>query len=299
MAAFLLPPSIRLNGRTVMIKGADAKPSRYSKAIIMSLIRAGFAVHCFTCLALFAIGLLVGPLSAQRREPDPHDVQAGSTRYNSICASCHGQDGDQVAGVDLGHGVFRRATTDQELVNIIRNGIPGTGMPANRMSESAASAVATYLHAMAQDASRNTSKGDAVRGKELYARSGCPECHRIGNNGGRLGPDLTDIGGLRRSVELERSILEPSADIAPPNRLVKIVTRAGSQVEGKLLNQDAFVVLLMDRNEKLRSFDRATLASVSIETKQSIMPSYKGKYTDRELADVVSYLSQLKGVALK
>jgi mono/diheme cytochrome c family protein len=175
----------------------------------MSLVWTGFPLLCFTCRALLFIGLLVGPLSAQRREPDPHDVQAGSTRYNNICASCHGQDGDQVAGVDLGHGVFRRATTDEELVAIIRNGIPGTGMPANRMSESAAGAVVTYLRAMAQDASRNTSKGDPVRGKEIYARSGCSECHRIGVDGARIGPDLTDIGSLRRSVELERSILDP------------------------------------------------------------------------------------------
>jgi len=240
------------------------------------------------------------PLSAQRRDPDPHDVEAGSVRYLSICASCHGQDGDQVSGVDLAHGTFRRATTDQGLIDIIRNGIPGTGMPANKMSESAAGAVVSYLHAMAADNTRNTSsKGDPVHGKALFEMRGCDGCHRIGQKGSRVGPDLTEIGKYRRSVELEREILNPGAQIAPQNRFVKVVTLDGSTVTGRLLNQDTFTVLLMDPTETLRSFDRVDLRQVTIEDTSSSMPSFRGKLNEQELADLVAYLNQQKGIALK
>ncbi|MBV9507499.1 MAG: c-type cytochrome [Acidobacteriia bacterium] len=271
---------------------------------VSAVSRPGVSAHRntfrnFGVCSLLAITVILPRLDAQRREPDPHDVEAGASRYNNICASCHGQDGDQVPGVDLGHNTFRRANSDQDLINIIRNGISGTGMPANKMSEDAAGAIVTYLHAMAKDASSNTSKGNAAHGEELYARSGCSACHRIGGKGARFGPDLSDIGRYRRSVQLARSIFDPSADIAPENRLVTVVMRDGSQIEGRLLNQDTFTVLLMDRNENLRSFDRSTLSAVTIEDKKSIMPSYKGKLTDQEVADIVTYLAQQKGTKLK
>ena len=32
-----------------------------------------------------------------------------------------------VAGIDLGHGKFRRASTDDDIINTILNGVPGTG----------------------------------------------------------------------------------------------------------------------------------------------------------------------------
>jgi putative heme-binding domain-containing protein len=249
---------------------------------------------------LFTLAAVALPLAAQRREPDPHDVEAGSQRYLSICASCHGQDGDQVSGVDLGHNSFRRATTDQELIDIIRNGIPGTGMPANKMSESAAGAVVSYLHAMAADSTRGTSSnGDPNRGKSLFEKDGCAGCHRVGESGSRAGPDLSDIGKFRRSVDIERAILDPNAEIAPQNRSVKVVTRNGTVVTGRLLNQDTFTVLLIDESEKLRTFDRAQLSQVEINDHSSSMPSYRGRLTEQELADLISYLLRQKGPSLK
>jgi len=253
----------------------------------------------FLLIVALSIGLSI-PLAAQRRDPDPHDVEAGSIRYLNICASCHGQDGDQVNGVDLGHGTFRRATTDQELIDIIRNGIPGTGMPANRMSESVAGAVVSYLHAMAADNTRNTAaKGDPEHGKALFETNGCNGCHRIGQTGSRVGPDLTDIGRYRRSVELERAILDPAAEIEPQNRFVRIVTSDGSSVSGRLLNQDTFTILLMDASETLRSFDRTQLKKVIIENASSSMPSFRGRLAEQEVLDLIAYLAQQKGSPLR
>ena len=267
----------------------------------MNVRRRAFSLSTPSGLLFLMLTLSVSaPLSAQRRDPDPHDVDAGSIRYLSICASCHGQDGDQVDGVDLGHGRFRRATNDQDLIDIIRNGIPGTGMPANRMSESTAGAVVSYLHAMASDNTRNTSgKGDPESGKAHFRAKGCTGCHRIGETGSRVGPDLTDIGRFRRSVELERAILEPAADIAPQNRYVKVMTKDGRTVNGRLLNQDTFTVLLMDPSETLRSFDRSQLQQVMIEDASSTMPSFRGKLAPQELADLIAYLIQQKGISLQ
>lgn len=252
-------------------------------------------------ITIFCVAITVQTGVAQRIPTGPHDVEAGNSRYMNICASCHGQDGDQVAGVDLGHGKFRRANNDRDLVNIIRNGIPGTGMPANKMPEDAASAVVAYLHSMAADNARNTSAaGDPARGAALFQGKGdCMSCHRIGTNGSRLGPDLTEIGRLRRSAELERSIVDPDAEIAPQNRFARVVTQDGTTVTGRLLNHDAFTVLLMDNKEQLRAFDRTTLREFTIDDKHSTMPSYRGRLSDREISDLVSYLAKQKGTNLQ
>ena len=256
-------------------------------------------------LYILSAVLTLGPLArltaqGTNANPDPHEVQAGSEIFNSLCAICHGQEGNQAPGVDLGHGKFHFAKTDQDLIHIIRNGIPGSDMPANNMSEASAAAVVSYLHQMAADNADNTiANGNPAHGKVLYQSLGCARCHRIGEVGSRLGPDLTDIGNLRRSAILERKLLEPAKDILPENRFVTVVTKSGRTITGKLMNQDTFTVLLMDTSENLRSFDRADLKQVTIEDKSTIMPSYRDKLSNQDLSDLVTYLKQQKGAPVQ
>jgi putative heme-binding domain-containing protein len=226
---------------------------------------------------------------------DPHDAEAGEQRFMNICVSCHGPDGDQVPGIDLGHNKFVHATTDPQLVNIIINGIPGAGMPANKMTEEQAYMIVAYLHHMAETASQNTSHGDAARGRAIFeGKGGCGACHRVSGQGSRVGPDLSEVGRLRRSVDLEKSIVDPDAQIAPSNRYVRVVTKDGTTVTGRLLNHDTFSVELIDPQENLRTFDKSDLREFSF-VEHSPMPSYRGKLSAQELADVVTYLTTLKG----
>ena len=78
--------------------------------------------------------------------------------------------------------------------------------------------------------------------------------------------------------------------------MVRVVPKTGSAITGRLLNHDNFTVQLIDPEGKLRSFVKADLREWTVNTK-SAMPSYKGKLSDQEVADVVSYLATLKGVA--
>jgi quinoprotein glucose dehydrogenase len=140
--------------------------------------------------------------------------------------------------------------------------------------------------------------GDAVRGKAVFEGKGeCLTCHRVNGNGSRLGPDLSEIGMARREniKALETSILDPDAEVLPANRYVRVVTKAGTTLIGRLLNQDNFTVQLLDAMGKLRSFSKTDLRESAVLTK-SQMPSYKGRLSDQEVADLVSYLASLKGI---
>jgi putative heme-binding domain-containing protein len=142
---------------------------------------------------------------------------------------------------------------------------------------------------------RSTSaSGDAVRGKALFDGKGaCVTCHAVNGVGGRLGPELTRIGQVRRAVELEQSMLEPGSEVLPTNRFYRAVTRDGTTVTGRLLNHDTFTVQLLDAKEQLRSFVKADLEEHGFV--RSPMPSVKGSLSSQEVADVVSYLVSLKG----
>jgi putative heme-binding domain-containing protein len=234
-----------------------------------------------------------GSLAAQHDTAS--DIDDGGRVFRDTCANCHGPDGDEVAGIDLSRGQFRRATSDQDLIQIIRNGIPGTAMPATNFPDAQAASVVAYLRSLA--ASKRSASGAGVtdRGKAVFEGKGaCTTCHRVGATGGRLGPDLSNIGQLRRAVELETSVVDPNAEILAPNRTYRVVSRDGVTTTGRLLNLDSFTVQMLDTKEQLRSFEKATLRDFGF-VDTSPMPSYRDKLSAQELADVVSYLVSLKG----
>jgi len=112
----------------------------------------------------------------------------------------------------------------------------------------------------------------------------------------RVAPDLSEIGRLRHSDEIQRSILEPDASVIPSNRFVKLVTRDGATLTGRLLNHDTFTVQIIDLGEKLVSQPMSNIREMTFLDK-SPMPSYRGKLTPQELTDLVSYLVSRKGRA--
>jgi putative heme-binding domain-containing protein len=235
-----------------------------------------------------------GTLSAQH-EYQATDVENGGRLFLSTCAACHGPDGDGVAGVDLGRGQFRRASTDEELVTIIMKGIPNTPMPPNNVSAVNAQNIVAYLRTVAAEKRSTTVPGDAGRGRSIFeGKGGCISCHRVGASGARTGPDLSTVGGQRRSVELERSILDPGAVVLPNHRSFRVVTRDGVVTTGKLLNHDLFTVQMLDSKERLVSFEKSSLREYAF-VDTSPMPAYKDKLSAEEVADLVSYLVSLKG----
>jgi putative heme-binding domain-containing protein len=239
--------------------------------------------------------IVVSGLSAQHSFT-PIDVEDGGRLFRANCTICHGAQGDGVPGIDLLHGKFRRAKSDDDIGNIIRTGIPGTAMPPNNFTDFAALTIVAYLRSAAAATATTTSGGDPIRGKAIYEGKGnCASCHRIRGVGARIGPDLSDIGNLRLAGELERSIIDPDAEVLAQNRHFRAVTKDGATISGIILNEDKYSVQLLDSNDRLISLKRAKLRESAFVDK-SPMPSYRDKLTHQELSDLVSYLGSLKGV---
>src|SRR5438094_1228092 len=249
------------------------------------------------CTSVLAVFLAINTLSA-KQQTEPSEVGDGQQLFIANCAVCHGPDGNAVPGVDLGHGKFKRASSYDNLVEIIGDGVPGNARPAisKELKDLEMRTIIAYLRFMAANAYSTSAPGDPVRGKAIFEGKGeCLNCHRVKDKGSRLGPDLTEIGAVRRMIELERSLIEPNAEILLQNRMVRLVTRDGITIAGRLLNQDTFTVQLIDSKERLLSFQKSSLTEYAFIDK-SPMPTYRDKLNPGELADLVSYLVSLKGI---
>ena len=314
------PAAPKPRQRDIWLIGAAAPPQRRGK--FQLLFPSTFIDPRRGLQRLFMKGLLVlflfaAPLFAQHAFT-PEEIADGGRLFQSNCTGCHGTGGDLVPGVALMSGKFRRASSDDEAVGIIRKGIPGTSMQAFNFSDQQAGMIVAYLKSFtaAPPPSANApALGDSARGKQLFEGKGnCQSCHRVGENGGRTGPDLSAAGlprpPLSRFVgfigtpppaptpativaQLQRDLNEPDAEVAPANRTFRAVHRDGSTVTGRLLNLDPFTVQLFDSKERLITLQRSDLREFG--PLKSPMPSYRDRLTTQEMSDLLAYLFSLKG----
>lgn len=251
-------------------------------------------------LAVWAVALVAAGSAQQLTQDHPGqysqaEIVAGSRLYAAQCAQCHGANGDQVSGVDLRRGQFRRAGSDEDLAGIIVNGIPGTGMPPSPLQPAEVTGIIAFIRAGFDPAGRPVRIGTAARGQSVVdGKGGCLACHRVGGRGSRQAPDLSDIGLVRTADAMHRTLVDPSSAMMPINRPVRIVMKDGRTIAGRRLNEDTFTVQVIDQTERLHSIVKADMKAMSVET-TSPMPSYATRLTEEELADVIAYLLTLKG----
>lgn len=257
---------------------------------------------------LFAlVAALAAAVLAQQHGYTPGDIEEGGKLYRANCIGCHGPEGTSVTGIDLGHQRYRRVSTDEGVVNVILNGVPGTGMPGGIVTSPARGyMIVAYLHSMNENTgvkSIAAAKGDIARGRALFTRAtlngnaGCNTCHRVYGTGGRSGPDLSEAGLLLRSIEIETSILDPDASVSSASQPYRAVKKDGATVTGALLNQDTHTVQIIEAAQgRLVSIQKADLRESGFVAK-SPMPSYRGKLNPQELADLIAYVASLKGAS--
>jgi putative heme-binding domain-containing protein len=220
------------------------------------------------------------------------DIARGALLYSTQCNQCHGRDGDQVSGVDLRRGQFRRAQSDEDLAQAITRGT-ASGMPPFALQPSELAGIVAFIRA-GFDTTASIRVGNATRGRTLFDGKGhCATCHRVAGTGSRLAPDLSDIGLARAPASLDRSIRDPSSGMMPINRPVQIVMKNGTTIRGRRLNEDTHSVQVIDDQERLRSLAKTEIRTMNVERK-SPMPAYAGTLTDEEIADVVAYLLTLR-----
>jgi mono/diheme cytochrome c family protein len=227
-------------------------------------------------------GVLVAlSASAQERSErnaytSPADVAAGARLYRPLCSNCHGQQGQGWPGFTPNlAGELHHVKTDGDIYDLLHTGIPGTDMPAFTLGERETWQVVAFVRSFANDLGQAT--GDAEAGAKLFRDRGCMNCHRVGEEGGRSGPDLRATAAVTSPAGLKEAITDPNRSVHPRSFRAKATTE-----DGQVLTTDG----------KLVSLDKTKLRSYQV-VSDSPMPGYGGRLSDKELDDVIAYLAHL------
>ncbi len=254
------------------------------------------------------VGVLVGvcvlafvscqPTSEEVRNPhtSPADVAAGARFFRARCGLCHGVDGTGGRGPDLTRRVFRHGGSDAALHTTVKDGIPRSGMPPSFfLPEESVWQVVAFIRSINRQAVVEPVPGNAENGEELYRVKGdCVRCHMVNGEGGRFGPDLSDVGGLRSVEFLRRSVVEPNADVDMAYWSVEVVLRDGSILSGLRLNEDSFSIRVIDVTGQLHSLWKEDVQDVKV-LRDSAMGAYpEGVFMAAELDDLVAYMASLR-----
>ena len=113
-----------------------------------------------------------------------------------------------------------------------------------------------------------------------------------------MGPDLSDIGGMRSLGHLQTAVLRPNDSVLPQHWMARAKTNAGKAVSGMRMNEDTFSVQLLDAGGQLISLRKADLAEYEVD-RTSAMPAYEGQIEGSDFDDLMAYLAsqRLRGVS--
>lgn len=136
--------------------------------------------------------------------------------------------------------------------------------------------------------------GDARRGHEIFNSkvAKCITCHARGYNGGRLGPDLTNIGKVRNTRDLLEAIIYPSASLVRGYEPVTVVLTSGLTESGIIRSEDRDTIVLAIDAEKVRNIPRSDIEEIQ-PASVSLMPKGMDKVlTPQDLSDLITFLQQ-------
>ncbi len=157
-------------------------------------------------------------------------IQSGLTLYRVRCGDCHGLDARGYRGPDL-HGGSRRHAGRAALPDDSQRRAGHRDAAKHGIQDDDVLMLIAYLRDLSGVDSPERPVGNVDNGARLFA-SQCASCHRVGDRGGRLGPDLSRVGAARSQAALVREIRTPSEWMPPGFEPVTLVLKDGQKIRG-------------------------------------------------------------------
>jgi putative heme-binding domain-containing protein len=134
---------------------------------------------------------------------------------------------------------------------------------------------------------------DFDRGRILFGQAGCAACHRFGDEGASVGPDLTNLAGRFSARDVLESIIEPSKEISDQYGAIIIKKKDGDVVVGRVGNLNGDNLMVIENMFAPGDFTQVKRPDIeSIEpSKVSMMPEGLLNYFKQdEILDMMAYL---------
>ncbi len=139
-----------------------------------------------------------------------------------------------------------------------------------------------------------TRTGNIERGRKFFLtveKSQCLKCHRLGEQGEKIGPELTGIGSRFSRIHIVESLLDPSRTIAAGFQSQTIALNDGRVLNGLKISETADTLTLADNQGKKHSLRKADIEESQAHA-GSIMPDGLEKtLTVDEFVDLIAFLT--------
>ncbi len=247
---------------------------------------------------------------------DAFRIERGSQLFAQSCAVgyCHGSEGRAARGPALRDRVWE----PREVYHITHDGLPGTSMPAWKDVFPGADiwAIVAYVVSLSGEpappgglvvevdpseaAPARELTAAALRGREFFfdltRQRRCGVCHRVGDRGTGVGPNLAVSAGEMSRAQLAEAIQDHGASVAYGFEQVVVRLRDGSEVRGVLSEESDDLVRVYDSGSvppPLRTIPRDEIDAVTIEEKSSMPGAWADVYTAGELELMLDYLGEI------
>jgi len=239
---------------------------------------------------------------AQRRNRDltpnplagnPEAIAAGQKLFVSACGGCHGLNAEGGRGPNLADGRLIRRSSARTLFNVVKQGVPGSDMPAFPLPDEKIWQLLAYVRSLSAPAIESPPPGDVDAGRTLFfGKAGCSGCHMIFGQGGFLGPDLSNAGEAHALKQLRAALLDPKSRSTEGYVGVTVVTKSGEKITGVARNHTNYSIQLVDASGNLHLLSTGELRNV-IWHDGSIMPGdYATRLTPVEIDNLLAFLSR-------
>ncbi len=132
-------------------------------------------------------------------------------------------------------------------------------------------------------------KGDADRGRELF-KEHCGKCHRHGDMGQEIGPELTGMA-VHPKEELLVHILDPSRSVEGNFRSYVVLTGEGRVLTGMLAGESRTTIELIDTNGKRETIPRVDIDQINASTKSVMPEGFEDQLSVEKMTDLLEFLT--------
>lgn len=129
-------------------------------------------------------------------------------------------------------------------------------------------------------------------GQAAFAAAACVTCHRVGDEGGAVGPDLTAVGKRFDLRLLLESILEPSKVLDPKYRQTTYQLDDGKEVEGRTVgvNGNNLVVEINPITQETVTVLRGKIKHTRVSEISPMPAGLADTLTKEQVIDLLAYL---------
>jgi alcohol dehydrogenase (cytochrome c) len=228
---------------------------------------------------------------------------AGKHVFDSTCTPCHGGAGmgtERAPALDSGR--FKHGGDDFEIFQTIQKGVPGTQMPSfASFSADQLWQLVTYVKSLSQSesgAGAIPANANAGRGEQLFfGTAQCTACHEINGRGSLLAADLSEIGkqspariklGMEHAPDFRRMFMGPNT------RYVDITLRDGTQVHGRIKNEDSLSIVLQTLDGGYRLLERPRIRTLTNSSRALGPTDLAQRFSADQSGDLLAFLAQQK-----